>query len=56
MAPRCSRLTGLAAALLFAASTPLLAQDEDEHSVHHPEPEAAEAPRLLPRRDRSLAA
>jgi hypothetical protein len=44
MAPRCLRLTGLAVAFLFAASTPLLAQDEDEHSVHHPEPEAAEAP------------
>jgi hypothetical protein len=44
MAPRCLRLTGLAVAFLFAASTPLLAQDEDEHSVHHPEPKAAEAP------------
>jgi hypothetical protein len=44
MAQRCSRLTGLALAFLFAASTPLLAQDDDEHSVHHPEPEAAEAP------------
>jgi len=44
MAPRCLRLTGLAVAFLFAASTSLLAQDEDEHSVHHPEPEAAEAP------------
>jgi hypothetical protein len=39
---RCSRLTGLAVALLFAASTPLLAQDDDEHSVHHPEAQAAE--------------
>jgi hypothetical protein len=44
MAPRCLRLTGLAVAFLFAASTPLLAQDEDEHSVHHPEAKAAEAP------------
>jgi len=42
MTSRCSRLTGLAAALLFAASTPLLAQDDDEHSVHHPEAQAAE--------------
>jgi hypothetical protein len=42
MAPRSSRLTGLAVAFLFAASTPLLAQDDDEHSVHHPEPQAAE--------------
>ena len=42
MAPRCSRLTGLAAVFLFAASTPLLAQDDDEHSVHHPEAQAAE--------------
>jgi hypothetical protein len=42
MAPRCSRLTGLAAALLFAASTPLLAQDDDEHTVHHPDAQAAE--------------
>jgi hypothetical protein len=42
MTSRCSRLTGLAAVLLFAASTPLLAQDDDEHSVHHPEAQAAE--------------
>jgi hypothetical protein len=42
MAPRCLRLAGLAVAFLFAASTPLLAQDEDEHSVHHPEAQAAE--------------
>jgi len=42
MTSRCSRLTGLAAAFLFAASTPLLAQDDDEHSVHHPEAQAAE--------------
>jgi hypothetical protein len=42
MAPRCSRLTGLAAILLFAASTPLLAQNNDEQSVHHPEAQAAE--------------
>jgi hypothetical protein len=38
----CSRLTGLAAVLLFAATTPLLAQEDDEHSVHHPEGQAAE--------------
>jgi hypothetical protein len=45
MTSKCSRLIGLAAAVLFAATTPLLAQDDDEHSVHHPEPEAAgEAP------------
>jgi hypothetical protein len=42
MTSKCSRLTGLAAVLLFAASTPLLAQDEDEHSVHHPEAQPAE--------------
>jgi len=42
MAPRSSRLTGLAAVLLFAASAPLLAQDDDEQSVHHPEAQAAE--------------
>jgi hypothetical protein len=42
MAPRCSRLTGLAAVFLFVATSPLLAQDDDEHSVHHPEPQAAE--------------
>ena len=42
MALRCSRLPGLAAVLLLAASTPLLAQDGDEHSVHHPEAQAAE--------------
>jgi hypothetical protein len=42
MTSKCSRLTGLAAAVLFAATTPLLAQDDDEHSVHHPEAEAAE--------------
>jgi len=42
MTSRYSRLTGLAAAVLFAATTPLLAQDDDEHSVHHPEAEAAE--------------
>jgi hypothetical protein len=42
MTSKCSRLIGLAAAVLFAATTPLLAQDDDEHSVHHPEPEAAE--------------
>jgi len=42
MTSKCSRLIGLAAAVLFAATTPLLAQDDDEHSVHHPEAEAAE--------------
>jgi hypothetical protein len=42
MTSRCSRLTALAAVLLIAASTPLLAQDDDEHSVHHPEAQAAE--------------
>jgi hypothetical protein len=42
MTSRCSRLTGLAAVLLFAVSTPLLAQDDDEHSVHHPEAQAAQ--------------
>jgi hypothetical protein len=42
MAPTCSRLTGLALALLFAASTPLLAQDDAEHSEHHPEAQAGE--------------
>ena len=52
MTSRCSRLTGLAAILLFAASTPLLAQDDDEHSVHHPEAQAAEGaqPAAEPRR------
>jgi hypothetical protein len=44
MASKYSRLTGLAVAFLFAASTPLLAQDDDEHSVHHPEAQAGEAP------------
>ena len=48
MAPRCSRLTGLALAFLFAASTPLLAQDDDEHSVHHPEAQAGEGPQPAP--------
>jgi hypothetical protein len=48
MAPTCSRLTGLALALLFAASTPLLAQDDDEHSVHHPEAQAGEGPEPAP--------
>ena len=48
MAPRYSRLTGLAVALLFAASTPLLAQDDDEHSEHHPEAQAAEGPQPAP--------
>jgi hypothetical protein len=42
MTSTCSRLTGLAAAVLFAATTPLLAQDDNEHSVHHPEAEAVE--------------
>ena len=42
MTSRCSRLTGLEAVLLFAASTQPLAQDDDEHSVHHPEAQAAE--------------
>jgi len=42
MTSKCSRLTGLAAAVLFAATTPLLAQDDNEHSVHHPEAEAVE--------------
>jgi hypothetical protein len=44
MAPGRLRLTGFAIAFLFAASTPLLAQDADEDSVHHPEREAGEAP------------
>jgi hypothetical protein len=48
MAPTCSRLTGLALALLFAASTPLLAQDDDEHSVHHPEAQAGDRPQPVP--------
>ena len=48
MTSRCSRLTGLAAVLLFAASTPLLAQDDDEHSVHHPEAQAGEGPQPAP--------
>ena len=48
MAPTSSRLTGLALALLFAASTPLLAQDDDEHSVHHPEAQAGEGPQPAP--------
>jgi hypothetical protein len=34
--------------LLFAASTPLLAQDDDEHSVHHPEAQAGEGPQPAP--------
>ena len=42
MTSRYSRLTGLAAAVPLAATTPLLAQEDDEHSVHHPEPDAAE--------------
>ena len=41
-------------ALLFAASTPLLAQDDDEHSVHHPEAQA-ERGQHLPRRRRRPA-
>jgi hypothetical protein len=44
MAPRCSRLTGLAVAFLLATSTPLLAQEDDEHGVLHPEAQAGEAP------------
>jgi hypothetical protein len=48
MTSKCSRLTGLAAAVLFAASTPLLAQDDDEHSVHHPEAQAGEGPQPAP--------
>jgi hypothetical protein len=50
MTSRCSRLTGLAAVLLFAASTPLLAQDDDEHSVHHPEAQAEGAEPAPPAR------
>jgi hypothetical protein len=42
MTSRYSRLIGLTAAVLFAATTPLLAQDpDDEHAGHHPETEAA---------------
>jgi hypothetical protein len=48
MLPRCSRLTGLAVAFLFAASTPLLAQNDGEHSVHHPEAQAGERPQPPP--------
>jgi hypothetical protein len=48
MAPTCSRLTGLAAVLLFAASTPLLAQDDDEHREHHPEAQAGEGAQPAP--------
>jgi hypothetical protein len=48
MAPRCSRLTGLAVAFLLAATTPLLAQDDDEHSEHHPEAQAGEGPQPAP--------
>ena len=48
MTSRCSRLTGLAAAVLFVATTPLLAQDDDEHSVHHPEAQAGEGPQPAP--------
>jgi hypothetical protein len=48
MAPRCSRLTGLAVAFLFAVTTPLLAQDDDEHSEHHPEAQAGEGPQPAP--------
>jgi hypothetical protein len=48
MAPTYPRLTGLAAVLLFAASTPLLAQGDDEHSVHHPEAQAGEGPQPAP--------
>jgi hypothetical protein len=40
MTSRCSRSIGLAAAVLFAATTPLLAQAADDE--HHPETEAAE--------------
>ena len=48
MAPRCSRLTGLAVAFLLAATAPLLAQDDDEHSEHHPEAQAGEGPQPAP--------
>ena len=48
MAPKFSCLTGLAVAFLLAASTPLLAQDDDEHSEHHPEAQAGEGPQPAP--------
>jgi hypothetical protein len=48
MAPTCSRLPGLAVAFLFAASSPLLAQADDEHSEHHPEAQAGEGPQPAP--------
>ena len=48
MTSRCSRLICLATAVLFAASSPLLAQDDGEHSVHHPEAQVGEGPPPAP--------